>query len=69
LDDKNFSTDHILVDKKEQRKWCALVVDVKGDGLAMEGTQRFRTTVAVVVHKNILSDLVAIIKQQKGKKV
>jgi len=30
-------TDHIFVDEKEEREWRMLMIDIKGNGLAMKG--------------------------------
>ncbi len=43
------------------------MVDVKGNGLAMEGLQRLRVVVTVMYEEMEFSSLVAIIKQHKGK--
>ena len=43
------------------------VGDVKGNGSAMEGSQRLSDVVAIIYEKYVLSSLVAIIKQHKGK--
>ena len=61
-------TGHIFMDKKQQRKWCMPIVDVKGDGLAMKGLEILSIIIAVVDHKNVLLGLVTINKQQKGKR-
>jgi len=42
------------------------VVDVKGNGLAMEGLQRLRDVVNVMYKENEFSSLGVVIKQHKG---
>ena len=60
-------SNHVLMDHKEEREWCMTVINVKGNGLAMEGFQTLSDVVTVIYHEDILSNLVAIIKQHKGK--
>jgi len=43
------------------------VGDVKGNGPAMEASQRLSGVVAIIYEKYVLSSLVAVIKQHKGK--
>jgi hypothetical protein len=55
------------MDHKKEGEWCMSVVNVKANGLAMEGFQRLREPVNVRYKEEIFSSLVAVIKQYKGK--
>ena len=54
--------DHIFMDKKQEREWCAQVFSIKGDGLAMVLFQMWRRAMPAVAHKDVPLGLVSINK-------
>jgi hypothetical protein len=59
-------TDHIFMDKKQEREWCMDVFDIQGDGHAMVLFQRSRCAKTIIVHKDVLLGLFFINKQHEG---
>ena len=60
-------TDHIFVNKEQDRDWCTPVIDVESDGLAMQRCQMICEAITIVVYEDETPGLVVINTQHDGK--
>jgi len=54
------------VNKKQDRDWCTLVIDVESDGLAMQRCQMICEAITIVVYEDEMPGLVVINTQHDG---